>query len=199
MPTSLRATSPSGSNEGAPPRCPVDSPRVLRAADGGVLHAPARGSEQHPDRPQVGADGRGLVPSPRTRSDRLGNRLAAGADGGLREPSSRGARAWRRVARRPRYVARTRLARASRPSRRARRLSDHACERQGEAGLGCRPRRGAGTRHAGAGAHERIQSRRRDCAGHGAGRGHRRHASSGHRRLGRRPRPARALAPSGEP
>ena len=65
------------------------------------------------------------------KAGRLGRRrLAVAADGHLREPSSGRPRASRRVARRSRYVAWTRLAGAARAPDRARRVSGDACERR---------------------------------------------------------------------
>ena len=62
-----------------------------------------------------------------------------------------------------------------------------------------RPRRGAAAGLAGAGAGQRLQSRRRALAGHGSGGRQRRGASAGDRPLARRPPPAGPAAVVGEP
>src|SRR5262249_61580820 len=100
----------SGSNEGATPRGALDSRRLLDDAAGGVLSVAPVGSEQRTDGVPLGSHRSDIVPPPRGRRAWLGNRVVAGANGSFREPSPRGARARRGMARCPRYVAWARVA-----------------------------------------------------------------------------------------
>src|SRR5262249_56005100 len=108
--TSLRACSRSASNETAPLCHALGPPGLCRPADRSVLHGALGRRPQRLHHASVGCPSAGVVTSSPARGARVGNRLAAPADGKLRESAGGGIRAVDGVARRRRHATGTGMA-----------------------------------------------------------------------------------------